>query len=204
MLLYFPANLETRMSFMKSNMRNLSSLLALCVVSSALFLSCGKAEKMEIPDNWSTIQDACSDGIMNNNEEEVDCGGDCGPCGDLDVPCNPAMGYVIFDGVSYEVESTFMNSDNFSINTYSGLHVSIETGIYIDGGLIFPLTPAVNPIGQLAHIEIDDGFDIYRSQTGTGALYIEGSNDNRVFTVCDGVMKITTGSTTKSLEFKVN
>ena len=56
---------------------------------------------------------SCTDGILNQNEEEVDCGGPCTPC------ATPAMSALI-DGVSWSAVDTFyLNKSNSSgLTTY--------------------------------------------------------------------------------------
>jgi hypothetical protein len=174
----------------------------LCLAVFTLIASCGKEEKMEIPSNWEPAGSLCSNGIQDGSETDVDCGGNCPPCGGLNVPCTVPTGTLIYNGISYNITSMIVLFDQALIQTSAGFDITIETGDDIEPGIVYSLTAAVNPVGQNAWISVQEQFSEYRSQNGSGSMYIEGNSSNVTITVCDAVLKIVGGTQTKTFEMK--
>ena len=167
----------------------------------ALIVSCGEPEPMEIPDNWREGNDPCEDGIQNFGEDGIDCGGDCAPCGGLILPCSVPVNRIVYQGVTFTVTSMIVLFDEVLIQT-TGPDFTIRTGNDIAPGITYALTAAVNPSGLNAHVLLDDGFDDFRSQNGSGALYVEGTSSSMILTICDANLRLVGGSTIRSFKFK--
>lgn len=59
-------------------MKNLKSILTLVIVASTMFAGCKKDSADD--GNTNTTTETCSDGIKNQNETDIDCGGVCPAC----------------------------------------------------------------------------------------------------------------------------
>ena len=175
---------------------------ALCLSVFTLIASCGKEEKMEIPSNWEPASSLCSNGIQDGSETGIDCGGNCDPCGGLSIPCTVPTGTIVYNGISIGITSIIVLSDQALIQTTAGYGITIETGNDFAPGTIFNLTSAVNPTGNNAFVSIDEGFSEYRSQNGSGAMYVTGTSSNTTITICDATVKLAGGTLTKTFEMK--
>lgn len=65
----------------------------------------------------------CSDGLLNNGELDVDCGGECNDCTTLESPCNPDSNKIVLDS---SLVIPFPNGTY----TYSSIFTSANTGYY--------------------------------------------------------------------------
>ncbi len=81
--------------------------------------------------------DHCSDGILNLNELDTDCGGECAPCGTIAASCSPDTNAVMFAGSTSFIG--FSNRvDTFQI--HNGGVVNVDNNYVMYGSNTSPTT----------------------------------------------------------------
>jgi hypothetical protein len=144
--------------------------------------------------------DHCSNGIIDGDELDVDCGGECAPCGTITAPCNPDTNIVTFDSCTYM--AGFPNTIR-TVNMFSGGHINTSgnyemtgtsTGSYIVKIILSgqrPTTPRVYDLsGQgFSSYYPGNGQVFFDFQTGTvfstsGKLYVTPFGNSLIFTFC--------------------
>ncbi|HNR49682.1 MAG TPA: hypothetical protein PKN14_10590 [Bacteroidia bacterium] len=145
--------------------RKWSMLLTIIAAVSLTFAACKKDKGGE----------SCSDGILNQNEEEVDCGGPCSPC------ATPAMSALI-DGTNWSAVDTFYlnktSSAGFTSYQLKGLSGSKAVEfffIFTDGvdslkeNVVYKDSPTTSGF-TFVNVRMIDGSTIYNNLVGTVEL----------------------------------
>lgn len=144
----------------------------------------------------------CSDGILNNGELDIDCGGECNSCATLESPCNPDTNEVVLDSSlvipfpngTFTYSSIFGDQDgsNYEIICYNNtMEVDIKMygsrptvqRVYLLGGTYY-----LNNIYSEGHANVR----LWHQTTGnkavstSGKLYVKPlANGGLMLTFCD-------------------
>lgn len=167
-------------------------LISSILIFSVLIFAC---EKPQSSNNNATIfPNHCKDGIINGNELDTDCGGDCVACGTITAPCNPTLNSASLTGTAtstfYSIHPTFEHG-NYVISclasTGGDMYITLEGDTprvdrayrFVDG-----TGPATNLERNQAVIQMNKGFagSFY---AGKGKLYVKIVNGKPEITFCN-------------------
>lgn len=169
---------------------NLIYFIAMLVIPAfvVFYSGCKKKEKNA---------ESCTDGVQNQGETGIDCGGPCAACPPPPVvaPCSPATGTFKMGPTTYSVTFTNCMVQGGQWNVSGN---ASNADIYI----IFPTTTAPTSDGEYTYpqiclspstyndicIQIDTGGDSYYSQpssTNGGKVYVNIVNGKVVATFCN-------------------
>jgi hypothetical protein len=113
-------------------MRTFLGLLVVAIALTCTIFSCTDKELTEPPPPPAH----CSNGQYDVGEQDIDCGGECGPCANLAAPCNPDTNSVTFDS-SFVIPfpNTTLHTSNmtgtFDGSNYEAIVTSVAGDFYV-------------------------------------------------------------------------
>ena len=147
--------------------------------------SCRKKELRDV----TTLEDLgiihCSNGVIDEDELGLDCGGECEPCVELTAPCTLNDNEIkIFQGFTGVETLTFTDEKTLEIDQFNGSYIFKA---YTSGWEYIRITFPGKP--DISRTYDDD--DITVVHTGNfdryfhGEMFVNYENGNYVMTCCD-------------------
>lgn len=180
---------------------SLSVLTAMLIIGG--LMSCGKEEPVEFPDNWERAGSQCSNGQLDDGELQIDCGGTCPPCADVEPPCSVNLGTLQYHGGTYNISSVFVQTYGIIISA-AGRTVNIVTGNPLIPNTEYNLTAANTPTGNTARVTLNDAGLIYNSQNNLGTFTVTGPSSSPTYVLCDAALLQPNFNNTRMAAFKAD
>lgn len=159
------------------------------IIITFLLSSCRKKELKDVSlEPPKTIIEHCTDGILADGEQDIDCGGDCDPCNwSLSPSCATTQNSFTIDGV--EKFGSYVGCNQFnSYYTISSGPVEISLGV-------MPTEDRVYYVSQKPSLEYGDakakvfwGLSGYYYMT-EGIIYASVDNGIITISICDSEFK---------------
>jgi hypothetical protein len=166
--------------------------LSLITATMMLTISCQKHIPV-IPKD--AVNQACSNGLFDGNEQDLDCGGDCAPCAAarLTPPCRASFDSLYFSGSGYQKLSSIAESNygcgNYCVTatTSGGIPVTLLMYSKPTQTRIFNLTPNDCFTSTLSYpdfffmMDTQGGSNYYVSANGKVYALVNGTHITYVF-----------------------
>lgn len=169
--------------------------LSICLTFSFILQSCLYGDKVIIPEETNNF--TCNDGVQNQGETGIDCGGPCPECFTA-PPCQPGEDRVIFGGSTNYLPPTScsqsIGDDDFEIGYYSQLEIFIDkTPLKSATYTVDPASWVTGSNARVVYYPGGWGSTPYYGQSGD--LYVEVKGDTVSATFCNIPFKTESGST---------
>jgi hypothetical protein len=155
-----------------------------------LLLGCRKEEPAVLPTNGVFLLFHCSNGIMDADEDGIDCGPSCGPCLLSTATCG---------GVSQE-NNTFTPTTGASVNFASGTVVAdTSTGVLVITGTVG--TKYLKATFNTTTPDIFTSYPVVNTIPGQGQVAMQYYNGSTISTGYNNVMHLNRVNGKLSIEF---
>lgn len=179
-----------------------SALVLVCAVGVALS-SCRKEEPRVLFDlEELNIPVSCTNGVYDQGEWYIDCGGDCGPCNNPTVPCSIPSNGLLIDGQTYTMNVNCVeNEDDFVLSGSAAGYTVLFTVPNLTGQVNLGF-PGVRDEGTiLSEINVQLQFDGFTLNTQSGSIYVSYDDGMAIVEVCDITVSANVGFSTISRTF---
>jgi hypothetical protein len=166
-------------------MKTIQIALSFSIVS-VVFFGCRKDGPRVFEDNFvETGSSYCTNGIQDSNEEGIDCGGPCGMCNALTLPCTIVPNELYVDGELRTYSYSDVYSDEITIAYSGGFSLNLRfVSNSVIPGIIYNCTGSA-PSGGYVRVSADNGSEFWYYSGTSNQLFLEGSESNLSVTFCE-------------------